>query len=82
MKRKLFISLALPILAFSLVWERHQTNAEAPASAPSLSSTSQPTMAPSRKDRCATKQIDEKVAEQYEASLNKFNSGQIGRAHV
>jgi len=75
MRRKLFISLALPILAFSLVWERHQMSAEAPASAPSLSTTSQPTMAPSRKDRCATKQIDEKVAAQYEASLNKFNSG-------
>ena len=77
MKRKLFISLALPILAFSLVWERRQTNhtrAEAPASTPSLSGTSQPILGPSRKDRCATKPIDEKVAEQYEASLNKFNS--------
>ena len=77
MKRKLFISLALPILAFALVWERRQTDharAEALASL-SMSSTSQPMLAPSRKDRCGAKQIDEKVAEQYEASLNKFNSG-------
>ena len=78
MTRKLFISLALPIVAFALVWEHRQTNparVEAPAVSPWLSSASQPTLAPARKDRCGTKQIDENVAEQYEASLNKFNSG-------
>ena len=77
MKRKLVISLALPVLAFALVWTRPQVNharAEGPASAPALNNTTQPVMAASRKDRCGTKQIEEKVAEQYEASLNKFNS--------
>ncbi len=78
MKRKLFISLALPVLAFALVWQRPQLNdvlAERPASMPSLNSTTQPTMAASRKDRCGTKQLDESVAAEYEASLNKFKSG-------
>ena len=78
MKRKLFISLALSVLALALVSERPQINfagAEAPASTPFLHSTTQPVLAAARKDRCATKQIDEKVAVAYEASLNKFNAG-------
>ena len=78
MKRKMFISLALFVLAVALVWESPQMNlsrAEAPASAPSLNSTNQPTMAASRKDRCGTKQIDESVAVEYEAALKNFNSG-------
>lgn len=87
MKRKLFISLALSVLALALVWERPQINharAEAPAGTPFLNSTNQPVMAASRKHRCATKQIDEKVAVEYEASLNKFNArrnpGQIRKS--
>lgn len=79
MKRKLFISLALPILALVLVWARPQVNqasAEVPAASTyAVNSTNQPVVAPAKKDRCGTKQIDETVATQYEASLNKFNSG-------
>lgn len=78
MKRKLFISLALPVLALALLWARPQINhasAEAPASAPALNSTSQPIVAAPRKDRCGTRQIDERVAVEYEASLNKFSAG-------
>ena len=78
MKRKLFISLVLPVLALAVVWARPQinhANVEAPAKTASLQSTSQPVMAPSRKDRCGTKQIDESVAVEYEASLKKFNAG-------
>lgn len=78
MKRKLFISLALFVLALALVWERPQVNharSEAPSYAAALKSTNQPVMAAARKDRCATKQIDEKVAVAYESSLDKFNAG-------
>jgi hypothetical protein len=78
MKRKLFVSLALPVIALALVWARPQINrasAEAPLpnTAPA-NNTNQPIIAASKKDRCGTKQIDETVATQYEASLSKFNS--------
>src|SRR5687768_14020552 len=88
MKRKLFIALALPILGLGLLWTRplvNNANAEQPRSAPLAAQKNGDKAAPStRKDRCATKNIDESVATQYDAALAKFNSqrspGQIRKS--
>lgn len=77
MKRKLFVSLALPIIGLAMLWARplvNQANAEPPHP---TTTAAQPdaNKASARKDRCATKDIDETVATQYEAALAKFNSG-------
>ncbi|MEO7970679.1 MAG: zinc metalloprotease [bacterium] len=79
MKRKLFASLALPVIALALVWARPQIN-QASAEAPlpntaTANNTNQPIIAASKKDRCGTKQIDETIATQYEAALSKFSAG-------
>ena len=77
MQRKLFVSLALVVLALALVWQSPQVNharSAGPVSTSKLNNTTQPTMAASRKDRCGTKHIDEKVAAEYEASLNNFKA--------
>jgi hypothetical protein len=80
MKRKLFIALVLPFLGLALVWARplvNLANAEqkaAPAAAV-LNAGNKSALASARKDRCATRDIDESVATQYEAALTKFNSG-------
>ena len=89
MKRKLFISLVLPVIALTLVWARplvNHANAEQPRVTPLAldHSANQPIVAASKKERCGTKQIDETVATQYESALNKFNSnrnpGQIRKS--
>jgi len=79
MKRKLFVGLALSLFALAMVWARPQVNhasAEARvANIVSAGTSMQPVVAPGRKDRCGTKQIDETIAAQYEASLSNFNAG-------
>jgi hypothetical protein len=89
MKRKLFISLALPILGLALLWTRplvNNANAERPLSIPAAAQKNgdKPASPSTRKDRCATKNIDESVATQYDAALAKFNSqrspGQIRKS--
>lgn len=89
MKRKILLSLALLMFALGLIWARPVTklvNAEPAAArtavAPKAAIPLAP--APAQKDRCATKQIDESIAVQYEASLNNFNAqrnpGQIRKS--
>ena len=89
MKRKLFISLILPILGLALVWAHpviNHANAEQPQATNMAvqNNGNKSDLGPTRNDRCATKSIDETVAAQYESSLSKFNSsrgpGQIRKS--
>ena len=89
MKRKLFISLLLLILGLALVWARpvvNHANAEQPQATNMAVQRkgNKSDLAATRNDRCATKNIDETVAAQYESSLSKFNSsrspGQIRKS--
>ena len=89
MKRRILFSLALVTFTLGLIWARPVTkraNAEPMSAriavAPKAAMPLPP--APAQKDRCGTKQIDESIAVQYEASLNNFNAqrnpGQIRKS--
>lgn len=88
MKRKLFISIALLILGLAVLWARpavNQANAkQSSMTTPTVSSTNRTVLASSQKDRCATKDVDETVATQYQSALNSFNAsrspGQIRKS--
>lgn len=86
MKRKLFIALVLPILGLALVWARPLVNhASAEPPSPAVAAVQKDgDKNAERKDRCGTRHIDETVAAQYEAALDKFNSsrspGQIRKS--
>ncbi|HEY6233081.1 MAG TPA: zinc metalloprotease [Pyrinomonadaceae bacterium] len=89
MNRKLFIALALPLLGLALLCARplvNRASAEQPratAMAAQKNGT-QSTLTSTRKDHCATKDLDETVATQYQAALAKFNAsrnpGQIRKS--
>ncbi len=82
MKRKLFLLLVIVTLGLALVWSRNIN----PASAKLVSAPTAPLARDSnqRAERCATKNIDESVANQYDSALKAFNSnrnpGQIRKS--
>ena len=89
MKRRFLLSLVLVTLTLGLIWARPLTKrANAEPNAAKVNAMPKAVLplapAPSRKDRCGTKQVDESIAVQYEAALNNFNAqrspGQIRKS--
>jgi hypothetical protein len=75
MKKRLMMIMTLAVVA---------TVALLPATGLRQSQAVSATLAPNARDRCATRQIDETTATQYQSALNTFNSkrapGQIRRS--